>query len=266
MVFKRFKRILRRKGRARRYWGVKRALAKRRNTGAIGRSPKVVNWTRERWQTINIADPSFDEMGFMGMFNGQLVSDMQDDVYNRLNLNLVTALGNIPQYQEFTSLYSHYKINAISVSLFPSYPLPMTMGTQNLGNAAQESPPSLIIFAMQNQDGDNTLLGHSILDYEQIIRKRTQLFPRNASLNKPLTFYSKTKVASLVFGGSEENPVDYRISRPQWMSVLDTETPNYSLHLSLATATGAALSALTVNKMYTFQMRVRFYFSTRYVQ
>lgn len=228
----------------------KRNLVRKRNTGTIGRNPVVSNFSREIWKDLDLAGADVESIGFPDYW---LVASV--DGGTRLNFQPRINLAEIINYTEFQSLFDQYKINALSVTFYPTYT------TSNDVASPLYAPPSLLCFAKQNFTGvDELTLTQD--NWAEIIRKRTSIF---CAGRKPHPVYSKTKVLvpTLHTDGSISN-TSTMVRPMRWQSTQDIQAQNTCLTMSLATMDNTPLNQWTERLL--FKMRVKVYFQCRFVK
>lgn len=233
----------------------KRALVRKRNTGAIGRTPRVYPFTREIWSDIDLGTGNVSTMGFPDYW---LVATPFTD---RLNFQPRIHLSELTNYTEFQALFGQYRINAMSVTFYPAHATNYADGNTTVSTGYLKEV-NLLMFVKQNQTGvTETSLSNE--DWSQISRKRTSIF---CAGRKPTTLYSATKslIPTVQEDGTVSNASTY-VSPMRWQSTNDTATQNACFTISLATMDGTDFADYTANQL-RFKMRTKVYLDTRFVK
>lgn len=229
----------------------RRALVRKRYSGPMARAPRTYQFSREIWNTINLANTTPTLMGFPTIWNSALLA-----AGNRVNFQPRITLAELPGYTEFTNLFGQYRIRAMSITFYPAYT------TSSATAAALYNPVSLMLFTKQNQTGKpETALTE--VQWAEIVRKRTRIF---CPSQKPTSFYIGTRQVSSVadIEGALTSSV---ISMPRWQSTLEPDAQHITLTCSLATMDNSTLlSWAGAPGRMVFKMRTKIFLETRYVK
>lgn len=206
-------------------------------------NPKILNVKRQIFGELDLSDMS----GLPASFSSGYV-----DSNARVNITLATALSQLPNSAEFTSLYQQYRILAVNVQFCPrsatTYSAP-----NNLLN--------LLAFQKQNHTGRASDLTITEQDWGEIQLKRSKII---APSRRMFSFYNKVKQANQIFGTSVVNP-DFSVEYPQFISVEEPNTLHYGGTISLGTVQGDSLQTYTSGE-YKFKMIITVYLQLRYVK
>lgn len=151
--------------------------------------PKVYNFKRERWLDINTTGPGGANWTVEGRtdpdvlaadplmnFRLNLVEEKGDPAYSRVTWQPVLQLGALPGLGDIQSLYRLYKINKVSITLYPMRATNPTQTATAPGAATSPVAPNLIVTTMFAKTGIDTRITMGTEDFSQVDRKSTKLF------------------------------------------------------------------------------------------
>lgn len=136
-------------------------------------------------------------------------------------------LSDLPNYTEFTQLFSQYRILAIKQEYYftDTGSINVAVGTNNNVGAKQ-----IMLWANPNAVGKNntSALTEGFFLQSQVSKKRLCL---HAS-GRPIKLYTKCKQLSEIFSDEEGN-TDYAKSYPKFVSTGEPDTEHYGLDIRL---------------------------------
>ena len=242
----------------RRYQQNRRRLVRTKYLGPLGRRPQTYRFVRENWFNIDIHQTTVSSIGFPSYWHVQTTNTT--DLFNfQPKIQFAQLINN----SEFQNLFSQYKINAMSLTFYPSYTTNNAHQSQGTPNSG--SGPSLLLWCKQNYTGvTETTLGQD--DWAQISRKRTAIF---CPARKPHSLYTKLKVmvptVAVGDAGGEITTASTMIRKPGFQSTNDINAEYVGLTCALSTMNDMPLQTYGDGRL-KFKIRERIYLECRYVK
>lgn len=181
-------------------------------------TPKVYPFKRQRDQLLALENPSTGATGW--------VTTLDDAVLKTFNWNL----AELADFDEFTSLFAQYKLNAAVVKFFPSYSQVISAGTSVVSN-------NMIITVWPNTDGRPLDATFTKDDLNQIQRKSQWMFP----LNKPTSIKMNLKQLTQLYNSAVNT--DYAVTRPRYIGTTETGTPHYGMNVHIQKVDGSTFGS-----------------------
>lgn len=180
--------------------------------------PKVYPFKRQRDQLLALEDPSVGATGW--------VTTVDDAVLKTFTWNL----AELSDFDEFTSLFAQYKLNAAVVKFFPSYSQVTSSGTSVVSN-------NMIITVWPNTDGRALSSTFTKDELNQIQKKSQWMFP----LSKPTSIKMNLKQLTQLYSSLANT--DYAVTRPRYIGTSETSTPHYGMNVHIQKVDGSTFGS-----------------------
>lgn len=199
--------------------------------------PKVYSFCRSREQLLALEDPDAGATGWTSTFDDAVVK------------TFTFGLSELPNFNEFTSLFREYKLNAAAVKFYPSYSTVASTDAAVVSN-------NIIITVWPNTTGTALTAAFTKAELNEIQRKRQWMFP----LNRPTTIYMPLKQLNSVYNTTINT--DYTVVKPRYISTAETTTPHYGINVHICKVDGSTFSTNSarlkiVEKVYLTTRQVR---------
>ena len=180
--------------------------------------PKVYSFCRSREQLLALEDPDAGATGWISTFDDAVVK------------TFTFGLSELPNFNEFTSLFREYKLNAAAIKFYPSY-------SQVVSTDAAVVSNNIIITVWPNTTGTVLTAAFTKAELNEIQRKRQWMFP----LNRPTTRYMPLRQLNTVYNSAINN--DYTTVKPRYIATSETTTPHYGINVHIAKVDGSTFSS-----------------------
>ncbi len=158
----------------------------------------------------------------------------QNDLYRQMSYKL----SDITSDADFTQLFLHYKLAAVSVRMFFSNTTSAPVGTSVSTPAAFSNSQILVMYA--------PFLGEvGTTDTEYMLE--TQSSKRRTALNggRSIKLYTPLKQLNMVYQSLTNT--DYTVQRPRWISTTEPDTPHYGLAMCFQKADKTVFASTSTN-------------------
>ena len=179
--------------------------------------PKIYSFTRAREQLLALEDPDAGATGWLSTFDDAVVK------------TFTSSLSELPNFTEFTGLFSQYKLNGLTLKMFPSY-------SQVVSTDAAVASNNIIITVWPNTTGTPLTAAFTKAELNEIQRKRQWMFP----LNRPTSIYMPLKQLNSIYNSTINT--DYTVVKPRYISTTETTTPHYGMNVHIAKVDGSTFS------------------------
>lgn len=176
--------------------------------------PSVYPFTRQFEQMLVLESPS-------GNFG-----DAQD---NLVVGTMQVALSNLPNYTEFTTLFQAYKINALTITVTPSYQV----------DADPTTGENIICDIWSNPYGVGPGTLFSLSDLLQIQKRQSFIMPTKTRFTRSM----KLSQLSEVYGSTTNT--DYTRTKPKYIATSEPHTPHFGLSFCFRRPDGAAMTNMS---------------------
>ena len=181
--------------------------------------PKVYPFVRSREQLLALEDPDVGATGWITTFDDAVVK------------TFTFGLSELPDFGEFTSLFSQYKLNACVLKMYPSYSQVVMSGTTT------PYSNNIIITVWPNTDGTALTAAFTKAELNQIQRKSQWMFP----LNRPTTIKMPLRQLSTTYNTAINS--DYAVVKPRYISTSETTTTHTGFNVHIAKVDGSTFSS-----------------------
>lgn len=154
------------------------------------------------------------------------------------------ALTSVPEYTQFTSLYSQYKLNGVRLQMYPS--CNTISAYRDLSNIIMWVKPSRYGYQIDNVEE---------LVATQAIKKRLVFRDQ-----KPLDIYMPLIQLNQIYGTAATT--DYVPIKPKWVSTQEVNTLHYGLDMIFQTVSSDAITTMPM----TIKIIQTLYFSCKGVK
>jgi hypothetical protein len=198
----------------------KRPMRKKKTAPYMNKSvprTKVYAFSRAREQLLALEDPDAGATGWISTFDDAVIK------------TFTFSLSELPNFNEFTGLFSQYKLNAAALKIYPSY-------SQVVSTDAAVASNNIIISIWANTTGQALTAAFTKAELNEIQRKRQWMFP----LNRPTTITMPLKQLNSVYNSTINT--DYTVVKPRYISTAETTTPHYGINVHIAKVDGSTFS------------------------
>ncbi len=200
--------------------------------------PPIYPYTRGRTFNIDLKDQS-GHPGLILTTDGGVV------------WNVEAALSELPDYQEFTNLYSQYRLKALSIKFYP------IISETTLGNSE-----NLLIRSTTSRTGRALAAANTEADWLQLQKSKTRVMPKGG---RPITYYMKLNQLNKVFSDVASGTEDYTIVSPKFISTEESSTPHYGMQLRFDCTSFANINNIA-NGNGQFKVEMKYYLQCRKVE
>lgn len=177
---------------------------------------------------------------FVRSFEQMLVLEAPGGNFGNAQDNLVVGtmtvkLSDLPNYGEFTQLFSQYKINALQLKFTPSYQV----------DADPTSGETIICDIWTNAFGIGPGSGFTKNHLLELQKKKSFVMPTR----KPIVRTMRLHQLSNMYGGAGN--VDYARVRPKYIGTGEPHTPHYGLSFCFRRPDGAAMTNMSPRLLIT---------------
>jgi hypothetical protein len=198
---------------------------------------KTYNFQRSREQLLALEDPDVGATGWLSTFDDAVVK------------TFTFSLAELPNYSEFTGLFSQYKLNSAAIKMFPSY-------SQVVSSTGSVASNNMIITVWPNYTGTPLTAAFTKAELNEIQSKRQWMFP----LNKPTMIKMPLKQLNSIYNSTINT--DYTVVRPRYISTTETATPHYGINVHICKCDGSAFGSDSA-RLKIFE---KIYLTTKQVQ
>lgn len=222
--------------------------------------PRTYYFTRKDVQTIDLVAP-----GTATAANWYLVD-------NGMCCNRTFSLNQIPNNQEFTNLFTQYKICAIKQTFyFSNTDSPAAVEPNPAMGGTNQTLPNrqIIMYAVPNRSGSSSAQAALTEQFFMENSATKQRLCLNTN-GKPVSLYTKLDQLTQVYGGVDQtvNPpkvlTDYVRSRPRFINSSEPDTPHVGLQYRFQRVDGEPFSTNSSN-FPKLKIITKYYIQTRQV-
>lgn len=219
----------------------RRVLRKRRSARPM--RPRTYNFTRKDVQTIELVAPDSGTPPATNWF-------LED---NGMCTNRTFSLNQVPNFSEFTNLFTQYKINAVKQTFY------FSNTNSDAGLAAADR--QVIMYAVPNRSGTSTAGAPLTEEFFMENSATKQRLCLNTN-GRPISLYTKLDQLNEVYGGP--GLTDFVRCRPRFINTAENSLPHVGLQMRFQRVDNQPFSTggATFPKM---KIVTKYYFQTRQV-
>lgn len=160
---------------------------------------------------------------------------------NNLYRNWAFSLGQLDDYEDFTSLFKFYRLKAVRVQIYFSN---TSSTTRNAGSTA--SNQQMLMWIDTNKDGSDLAAAGEDDTYlnSQTAKKKLCL----TSTGEPLDIYMPLRQQTMVYGGATNT--DYTTTTPKWIATTEFSTPHFGHKMMIQRVDGQPFTSGITNSQY----------------
>lgn len=195
----------------------KKKIYRKKTTGMALKVPKprVMPFGRNMEYLLSLENPS----------NGW-IQTLDNALVKTFDFNL----AELPNFTDFTNLFSQYKLNMAILKIYPS-------ASQVVVSTAAAGTQNMIITVWANTHGNPLTAVFQNSELLEIQRKKAWMFP----MNKPTSIKMPLRQLTNTYAGTLNT--DYATVRPRYISTTETSTPHYGMNVHIRKMDGTAFGS-----------------------